>query len=232
MMVPARLEQPELLDLGRGSPADVAANLTEMWRANRYLGGLRALTLHLYPRLVKCTSTVTVLDLGTGSAEIPVAIWHWAQSRGLSVHIVGVDWAARNLAVARARTSGVPAISLLQADAACLPVPPASVDFVISSLFLHHVAREDLVRLLGNAFAIARRGIIMSDLARGWMPLLAFKLTRPIIARNFLTGHDGALSIRRAYTPTELLELADAAKLPKPRVYEHLPWRMTLVADK
>src|SRR5579859_1938001 len=84
-LVPAQVEQPELLDLGLGSPTDVAANLAEMWRANRYLGGLGALTRHLYPRLMACTEPViTVADLGCGSAEIPRKIVGWAQRRGLN----------------------------------------------------------------------------------------------------------------------------------------------------
>ena len=72
----------------------------------------------------------------------------------------------------------------------------------------------------------------MSDLTRGWLPQIAFKLGQPIFARNFLTQHDGIASIRRAYTPDELLHLAQAAGLLNVRVYRHLGWRMTLVAEK
>ncbi|MGH2522842.1 MAG: hypothetical protein ACRDH2_10105, partial [Anaerolineales bacterium] len=86
--------------------------------------------------------------------------------------------------------------------------------------------------LLHSAFVIARRGVVMSDLIRGWLPYLSFKLIRPIFARNALTRHDGALSIRRAYTPAELRRLAGAAGMPGARVYAHWPWRMTLVVDK
>src|SRR6266852_850189 len=63
-----RVEEAEWLDQGRGSDADVAANLDEMWRLNRWLGGMSALTRHLYPRLRSSPGPCTVLDLGTGSA--------------------------------------------------------------------------------------------------------------------------------------------------------------------
>jgi len=53
-----------------------------------------------------------------------------------------------------------------------------------------------------------------------------------VLARHPLTRHDGALSIRRAYTPGELHALALAAGLPQPRVYSHWPWRMTLVVER
>ena len=231
-LLPTRLDTPELLDLGRGSPAEAAANLAEMWRINRYLGGLPALTRHLYPRLAAQAGLVTLADLGTGSADIPVAIVRWARSRGLKVRVFAVDWAARNLAVARSRVNGAPDVRLLRADAGCLPFAPESVDFVISSLFLHHLSPGKAVEVLRAAFARARRGIVMSDLVRGWLPYFAFKLIRPAFARSALTRHDGALSIRRAYTPAELCEIASAAGLPDARGHTHWPWRMTLVADR
>jgi hypothetical protein len=72
----------------------------------------------------------------------------------------------------------------------------------------------------------------MSDLVRGWLPYFSFKLIQPIFAHNYLTRHDGALSIRRAYTPRELHRFALRAGLPEPRVHVHWPWRMTLVVEK
>jgi SAM-dependent methyltransferase len=227
-----RVDEPEWLDLGNGSPADVAANLTEMWRLTRYFGGLPALTRHLYPRLAPAHGTICVVDLGTGSAEVPVSIARWARRRGLDVRLVAVDRAARNLAIARSRVASALNVHLLHADAACLPLPKESVDVVISSLLLHHFSPGQVVDLLRSAHALARRSLVMSDLVRGRLPSLAFRLIQPVCARNSLTRHDGALSIRRAYTPAELRRLAAAAGLPNAQVHVHWPWRMTLVADK
>src|SRR5258708_6297078 len=99
--IPSRVEQPELLDLGCGSASDVSANFNEMWHTNQYLGGFRALVRHLYPRLEASESpALTVVDLGTGSADIPVRIAHWARLHGLNLRIIALDWATRNLAIA------------------------------------------------------------------------------------------------------------------------------------
>ena len=227
-----RIDQPELLDQGYGTERDVRANLAEMWRINRVLGGMRALTRHLYPRLAAARGALTLIDLGAGSADAPIAIAAWAYARRLSISIVPIDWSTRNLAVARMGVNGAQPISLLRADALCLPFAHDSVDFVISTLLLHHFNPAQAIQLLRDTFAIARRAIIISDLVRGALPYLAFKLAQPIFARNYLTRHDGALSVRRAYTPNELRALAEAAGLPEARVYTHVPWRMTLVVDK
>ena len=226
-----RVDEIEWLDQGRGSSADVAANLDEMWRLNRWLGGLSALTRHLYPRLA-AAAPCTLLDLGTGSAQVPLAIARWARAQQTSVSVIGLDWAARNLAVARRRSRGCGQVSLLLADSQHAPLPDRAVDFVISSLFLHHFAPEAVVNLLRAAYGLARRALIMTDLVRGVLPGLAFRLVQPTLAPHPLTRHDGLLSIRRAYTPAELRSLAAAAGLPDARVYAHRPWRMTLVADR
>jgi 2-polyprenyl-3-methyl-5-hydroxy-6-metoxy-1,4-benzoquinol methylase len=222
--LPSRVESPELLDLGEGAPGDVAENLREMWRINRYLGGLRALTAHLYPRLEN--TPITLVDLGTGAGEIPLMI---AKRKG-AVRVLGLDHSHRNLLAIKHQP--LPNLNFLQADAVNLPFAPNSVDYFISSLFLHHFTPGQIIPLLQSAFQRAKRGIIMSDIVRGWLPIIAFKLASPLFARNYLTRHDGVLSIRRAYTPAELLELALSAGLPNPRIYTHFPWRMTLVAEK
>ncbi len=228
-----RATQAELLDLGQGTDRDVAENLAEMQRINDRLGGTRALTRYLYPRLLLLRGPVTVLDLGTGGAGFPLALARWARNLRLPLRVLAVDWSARNLAVARQNLQP-PAgeVQLIQADALHLPLAPGQVDYVISSLFLHHLEPEELARLLAQAYRLARRGVIMSDLVRGVLPLVSFDLISPIFARNYLTRHDGALSVRRAYTPRELYRIAARAGLPMPKVYSHFPWRMTLVVDR
>jgi SAM-dependent methyltransferase len=228
---PARLEAEEWLDQGRGTPADVAANLAEMARTNRYLGGLASLTRHLYPRLHAAPDPVRVLDLGAGAGQVALAVCAWARAHQRDVRVVALDWSARNLAVARAHMAADPSVHLLRADAGRLPLAPRSFDFVISTLFLHHLAPGAAVAVLRAAALSARRAVVMSDLARGWLPLAAFRLVQPVFARHPFTRHDGALSIRRAYTRAELSTLAAAAGLEAARVHAHWPWRLTLVAD-
>ena len=221
-----------MLDLGYGSPSDVAHNLREMERTNRYLGGYRALTRHLFPRLAAADGPVSVLDIGTGGAGLPCLIAGWARRHKVEVSLLAIDRAARHLAVAAVSAQPYPEIMLVQADGHGLPLPCRSADYAISSLVLHHFAPESLMHLLRASYEVSRRGLMMTDLVRGWLPYFAFKLVQPIFARNYLTRHDGAVSIRRAYKPRELLALARAAGLPHARVYTHCPWRMTLVVDR
>lgn len=227
-----RQTQEELLDQGVGSPADVRENLTEMWRLNRILGGVSALTRYLFPLLARTREPQHVVDLGTGSGELALHVAGWARAKQLDVTMLLLDLSARNLVVAQENANHSAAVRLIQANMGALPFAPGSVDYYISSLVLHHLAPEAVVALLAETYRSARRGIVMSDLVRGYLPLAAFRLVQPVLVRNYLTRHDGALSIRRAYLPRELLALAHEAGIHTARVYSHFPWRMTLVAEQ
>src|SRR5689334_3459356 len=84
-LVPARESEIELLEQGVGSATDVQLNLNEMWRLNRYFGGIKTLTSYLYPLLCQHGNNLRVVDLGTGSGEIPLHIARWAQQRRLTI---------------------------------------------------------------------------------------------------------------------------------------------------
>jgi hypothetical protein len=228
-LVPQRMDAPELLDMGHGTLEDVQANFADLWRINRYLGGVNAITQHLYPRLQQDQEPITLVDIGSGSADIAAKIKHWADQHAIRLKLLGLDLSARHLGIAQLQDSP---LQLVQADALNLPFSTQKVDYFISCLFLHHFSPEQVVKLLSRSYELARQGIIMSDIVRGYLPQIAFRLGQPIFAHNFLTRHDGMVSIRRAYTPVELRQLAQAAGLRHARVYQHFPWRMTLVAYK
>lgn len=228
--IPARVDAPELLEQGAGTMDDVRTNLREMWCINRWLGGLTALTAHLFPRLRQHREPTLIVDLGSGSGEMAVYIKHWLQQQKLSAVVYPLELTRRNLEAANDTRRSE--LDFVQADALALPFVKNGVDYYISSLLLHHLTPEQVINLLRESYAHARRGIIVTDLVRGYLPLIAFALIRPIFARHPFTWHDGWCSIRRAYTAAELRSLAEAAAIPNARVCSHFPWRMTFVAFK
>jgi SAM-dependent methyltransferase len=71
----------------------------------------------------------TVLDVGCGAGE---TILQLMDRVGRTGRVIGVDLAPRVLAVARARTSHLPQVTLLEEDAASLALPDQSVDGIFS----------------------------------------------------------------------------------------------------
>lgn len=231
-LVPARVDADELLDIGAGTPEEVTGSLNDLWRLNRFLGGLRALTMHLYPRLAALSGIAHCVDLGAGDGRVAAAIAGWSSRRGQDIHVTALDLSARNLERAQGQAAAHDNLHLLQADITRLPFAPSSVDYVVSSLVLHHFTPEQAVMLLRSAYHSARRGLVVSDLMRGTLPLIGFHLVKPVLARSPITRYDGDVSIKRGYTPDELRLLAREAGIPNARVTVHPMWRMTLVADK
>lgn len=227
-LIPPRVDMPELLDLGGEAPAEVRRSLRDLERINRWLGGNVAITAHLYPRLRRAADTVTVVDVATGSAHLPRAINAWARQQRRAVRLFALDFSARHLEFA----PETPGTQRVQADALNLPFAPLSVDYYVSSLFLHHLPPDAVIAFLRDTYARARCGIIMSDLIRGWLPLIGFKLIQPAFARSYITRYDGTASIKRGYLPAELRDMARQAGIPQPRIYAHPLFRMTLVADR
>jgi hypothetical protein len=119
----------------------------------------------------------------------------------------------------------------VQGDVFASPFAEDSVDIVISSLFLHHFTKEELIQLLPRWGDIARRSLVMADVVRHPVPYWFMKASSPLFARSAITRHDAAVSIRRAYRPQELQEIAVEAGFPQAHVFSHLPYRMTLVID-
>ncbi len=229
-LVPPRIDQPEIMDLGEGTLADVRQTLDDLWRINRLLGAAFALNREIRPRIAGVEGQVVVLDLGAGGAHYAASLDKWAARNGYDVQVIALDFAKRTLDIAQDNITEH--VTLLQADVTEFPLPPNSVDYVISSFFLHHFAPGVLIDVLGKSYAAARHGVIMADLMRGWLPYLAFKLISPIVARNHLTRTDGPISVRRSYRPHEFEQMAEAAGLSNVRVSVQFPWRMLLVADK
>src|SRR5829696_5495615 len=96
-LVPKRRDCPELLDLGVGAPQDVQQSLDDLWRINRYLWGMAALTHHLFPLLAAIERTAVCVDLGAGAAQVSGAIAAWARRRKRDVRVIALDFSARNL---------------------------------------------------------------------------------------------------------------------------------------
>jgi ubiquinone/menaquinone biosynthesis C-methylase UbiE len=231
-LTPPRQNNPELLDEGAGTLDDVRASLHDLKRLNRYLGGTRAVVSHLYPRLRALSGQRTVVDIGTGDASLPLTIEQWAHQQSMPIHITALDLMPRHLQIARQETQSAQAIQLMSADALRLPFADQSVDYVVCSLLLHHFTQTDVIKILKESYRCARHGIIMSDLIRGWLPLIGYKIIQPIFNLHPITRQDGETSIRRGFTMPELTAMADAAALTAVRFYHHPMFRMTLVAER
>jgi SAM-dependent methyltransferase len=225
-----RQDIPELLDSDYGSVADAAESLTDLYRVNRWLFGVQASLAPLLPLLRASPQPVTVLDLGVGSGQLSGWLAGWGVCAGVEVRVIASDINPRHLALVQSQAHHQPEVMVVGADGFHLPLADASVDYVISSLLLHHFGPDQVVKLLRESRRVARYGLVMSDLLRHPLPYLLFRyLVRPLLTRSPVTAYDSEASFRRGYTRRELAHLAKVA-LPNPCVTIH-PFAMRLVLE-
>lgn len=236
-----RQERPELLDDDHGTLTDVAESLDDLTRINTFLFGIAATLGPLKRHGRAAPKPVAVLDLGTGNGHLSRALAEWALREHIALRLLAADVNLRHVAVAAAELSRIPmaapprplrgGVDLVAADGSRLPLADNAVDYVVSSLLLHHLAPEAVVSLLRECRRVARRGVVMTDLIRHPVPYWLYRLVQPLLVRSRITRHDSVASFRRGYTPAEVRRLAMQA-LPDPRVRVHLPsTRVVLTSD-
>jgi SAM-dependent methyltransferase len=220
---PPRAEQArERLD-GEVPLAERARSLGDIARLNAVFGG-RRLVLRALRRLVAGLPRgrpLTVLDVGTGGADVPRAIVRWARRCGRRVRVLALDRDRDTLAIARGRLAGYAEITPVLGDALALPVGRGRVDVVVSALTLHHLEPAEAARALAEMAAAARVGVAVNDLARSRHGTALVWLATRALARSPLSRHDGPLSVRRAYTAAEALRLCQAAGVAAACVRRH-----------
>ena len=210
-----RSDAEELLDGPLDDPAALSGNLRDLARVNRWLGGAD-LSARAIDALAGDRESLTVLDVGTGAADIPVALLSRAARDGRRWQVTAVDNRPEVLvaAVARQPSLGVtPGLKLHVGDGRALPFPDRSFDVAHSSLLLHHLEPAAAVAVLAEMRRVARHGIVVNDLVRGRLAWLGAWLLSHVATRNRYTRADAPMSVRRAYTVAELTSLIAAAGL-------------------
>jgi 2-polyprenyl-3-methyl-5-hydroxy-6-metoxy-1,4-benzoquinol methylase len=227
--MPRLAHAEELLDGPLDDPVTLAGNLRDLARANRWLGGIRLTRLALdqvVGREADRGAAISLLDVGTGGADIPLALladWH---RRGRKLEVTAVEHRAEILDAARRINPllvDTPRLTLAVADGRSLPWPDRHFDVAHCSLVLHHLDERGAVALLREMARVSRRAVIVNDLARGRLFWATAWLLARLATRNRYTRHDAPQSVRRAWTVGEARALLAVAGLRPHIVVGTLP---------
>ena len=198
----------ELLDDPDADTELVRTNLSNIVRANRWLGGRRALYQGLSRALagVPRGSSLSLLDIGTGAGDLPAAAVDWGRNRGLTIVPLGLERIP-----SAARVAAQTGLATFVACASSFPLRPKSVDIVLVSQVVHHFHRAAAAELLAECDRLARRAVIMVDLSRSTMAQVAFRLGGYLLRFDDVTAVDCVTSIQRGFTRREVESLLEFA---------------------
>jgi ubiquinone/menaquinone biosynthesis C-methylase UbiE len=212
----------ELLDGPLDDRTALVGNLRDLARFNRRLGGAQ-LTAAALDALAPGTAPIAVLDVGTGGADIPLALIQRGRSAGRLVRVTGIDNRPEVLAAAAIvdpRITATGELALHVGDARSLPYPEGAFDVVHASLLLHHLDPGAARAVLTEMGRVARLGVVVNDLVRGRLAWLGAWLLSHTTTRNRFTRYDAPLSVRRAYTVAEMTALLATAGLRVERRFD------------
>jgi ubiquinone/menaquinone biosynthesis C-methylase UbiE len=219
-----RVHAREIMDDPIESLSELEASMRDVEFQNAWFGGA-APALRELDRI----GAKSVLDVGTGSADIPLLLAGRADRRRAELSITCLDRSDQMLEIARKRTGEHPRLRFVQADGAALPFDDGAFDVAMCNLALHHFDPASATLMLRELRRVSRRSPLVCDLRRSVTAFAGAYAFSRVFTRNRVTRNDAPLSVRRAYTPSEALALAVEAGWRQPHVRSYPFFRMALV---
>lgn len=226
-----RVDEPEDIDDPSQPFSELQRSMADVALTNRLFGGTQTILTHV-ARLLRGVPTGTnirILDIATGSADIPRALLEWGQRLGLDLTIVAVD---NHSGMLRMAQSNAPGIHLAQADALALPFAPRSFDLALCALAFHHFGFDASAHLLAEIDRLTTRGFVVSDLRRDRLTLWGVQTSMAALRVHPFTQHDAPASVRRAFTPPEYRKMVGLSGVQGVRLHTHWYFRVALVQAK
>lgn len=228
-MYETRARGEEFIDRPDCDPDLALRSYRFMQGINRRWGGIRTVRRFIatVARERSATAPLRLLDIGCGSADIPLALLAWAHRIGLDLRVTGLETSPHAVALARAaaQQASETTLEILQQDVFSHD-PATPYDCAVASMMAHHLDDTAIIRLLGHLRDRVRGPVLINDLHRAWPARWGACLL--LLGAPPQLRHDALLSIRRGFRPDELAALLGRA--PHTRVTVRRAWCLRIAA--
>lgn len=196
---------------------DFRACLHDLAQVNRLTFAYRPTLQWLRSVLSTGADPVHIVDVGCGGGDMLRQVERWAKRSGIAVRLTGIDLNPYAARVSREMTPSSSEIEWRTGDAFSYQ-PDQPIDYVISSLFMHHLPDAEIVRFLEWMERVTTRGWFVNDLHREQLPYFGFQLLARVMRWHRFVQHDGPVSIRRAFRHKDWEMYLRLAAVPADRV--------------
>jgi ubiquinone/menaquinone biosynthesis C-methylase UbiE len=217
LFVPKRIDAPELLDQHDAPREDMERSLRDLRRFNSIYGGAGAYR-RLLRRMARHTPLST-LDVATGTADVLESFPGFR---------VGLDFKIDHLLYMRVGAQ----VKRVVGNALMLPFRSNAFEIVTSAHFFHHLTPQENGEMLREALRVARRGVIVNDTRRHYVPYLFVRLLATLRLVGRITRNDAPASILRGYTIEEVRAIAANVNASRAEVVRAWPYRFGLLLWK
>ena len=228
-MFKERSTKLERIDTGDYTVAEYDRFLSDIRLVNRFAGDNWALRRTLLDEVAnEDLKEFSVLDVGAGSGELLRTIAKKARKQKRTVKLYGLELNERSAESILEESIEYDEINAVRGDALKLPFCNDSFDYVISSLFAHHLKNRQIVDSLKEMSRVSKRGFFVIDLHRHPMAYASYKVFCVGFRISQLVREDGSLSILRGFKVNELNSLGEKAGLQNIAVRRCFPYRLVL----
>jgi hypothetical protein len=196
----------EMMDRDEPPAAELERDLERIRQLNLWFGSYH-LVMTFIRRWIKPRDKLRIVDLATGSGDIPRLIVDYTRTIDASVEIDAVDRQPATLEAARKLSTEYPDISYREANILEWN-PDRQYDIALCSLALHHFSNDDATRLLRGCREMSKQFVLVSDLRRNLFLTLGVYFLTAAVFREPMTRYDSRLSVTRAFSFSEMRELA------------------------
>lgn len=215
----------ELLDSDAGTGFEVAASMRDLRWFNRWFGGVS--TVHNLLEAViggGCGPELSVLDVASGDGYLAQRMREEFLHQGVRLQFALLDRSTAHLPP----NGTMPKIA---GEALRLPFQHSSFDFVLTSLFVHHLTPDDAVTFAQEALRVCRSAVLVHDLIRHPLHLLLAYAGLPFYGSR-ITRNDAPASVWQAYTADEMRAFFQQAGAADVEIRTHYLYRMGVIARK
>lgn len=211
-----RSRQTELMDT-------VSVSFDEFHQCLRDLEIINILTLAYRPTLkwfkkhiAKCDiqQPITVFDIGCGGGDMLRMLWKRIKTHKLD--LIGIDLNPWSKQSALSVTPKDAPITIETHNIFAIDTDRRA-DFIISSLFTHHLSDDELVRFIKWMDHHATKAWFINDLHRHPVPFFFITYATRLFSNNRLIQHDAPVSVARAFTRSDWQDFLTKAGIPATR---------------
>jgi len=225
---------PALMDNPGADRGELARAMAYFRRANIRSGRTRELVSYFQRQAPDWPKDrpIRLIDVGTGSADIPLAAVNWAKQTGHDFHVTGIDVHASTLDIAREFIGDQKGIKLVSANALRLMdhFKPGAFDYAHAGMFLHHLSDIEVMTVLRIMDRLATRAVIWNDQLRGVAGRIGARLLT--LGAPNMVKHNKVVSVTKGFTKREAIALARRADLKNPTYRSHFWQRFMLISEK
>jgi SAM-dependent methyltransferase len=203
-----RMDEPCSRDVLRACLRDIALTNRCTFAYRPLLHWLNSVTALIGP----LNEPLRILDVGSGYGDGLRRIEKWATARRIAVELTGLDLNLDATAIAAEASAASSRIQWVTSDILTY-VPERSPHLVVSSLFTHHLAENQIIQFLRWMETNAELGWFINDLTRAPIPYYLFRAFSKLMRLHHFVQYDGPVSIARSFIPAEWESMSAAAGL-------------------